>query len=647
MPVKLMNSVVLKVFTDETSILPTAEEIYAAVFEGAHSVRGIPVSGEEFLATGLNFSRDTADPLVVLENSADLGSPEINCRLVARQQTFEGDVTIHNGQVLDYAICGGRWIPLIAGTLDDVNRFLADSGLGHFGPITLAQYMKLLRMTNGSLTVKDKTANTLQASSVALRLSGEPPPTFTGSLYPYQLDGYRWLSFMNRGGLGCIIADEMGLGKTVQVICLILNEVQRGHRPNLVLAPATLLENWRRELARFGPHLNLVIHAGSRRTGLAEGLRSFDAVIASFETAVADVSLFRNVHWNLLILDEAQGIRNPGAKRSIQLKTIPRKMGVAVTGTPVENRLSDLWSITDFAVPGLLGKLSEFETQHPDTVDGAALLEPVVSPIILRRRVSDVAKDLPERIDIPQPLELDAESADAYEQIRAEAATGNSGTATITALTKLRMFCTHPWIADRMREVPDAANCSVKFRRLFEILEEIIAEGGKALIFTSYQRSIDLLVAEIRSRMGTPTDFIDGRVGVPERQQKVDSFAAKPKSAVLVLNPKAAGVGLNITAANHVIHYNLEWNPAVEDQASARAHRRGQTRPVTVHRFFYINTVEEVISERMDRKRELATTAIVGTDGRDQEMDDILRALRISPATAQEKLIKSHGYKCD
>jgi SNF2 family DNA or RNA helicase len=356
-------------------------------------------------------------------------------------------------------------------------------------------------------------------------------------------------------------------------------------------------------------------------------------VIASFETAVADISLFRNVRWDLLILDEAQGIKNPTAKRSIQLKTIPRNIAIAVTGTPVENRLKDLWSITDFAVPSLLGQLREFEKRHPDTIDGAALLEPIISPIILRRRVAEVAQDLPERIDIPQPLELDTASADAYEQIRVAAAAENSGAATITALTKLRMFCTHPWLADSLRDVPDAAQCSVKFSRLLEILEEIISEGGKALIFTSYQQSIDILVSEIPSRTGIPADYIDGRVPVPERQAKVDAFTALPSSAVLVLNPKAAGTGLNITAANHVIHYNLEWNPAVEDQASARAHRRGQTRPVTVHRFFYINTVEDVIDDRMKRKRELATTAIVGTDGSKQEMDDILRALRISPAS--------------
>lgn len=632
MPVNLVNNSVLEIVAGQNRFLPTAEEIYSVVFEAAKELHGIPVAVGEFQATGIEFTADAADPVVLLETRQNNGTPEISCTLIARQQGLAAPVSTHEGRPLDYAIAGKQWLPLPIGTLDESRNFLKSAGMQNFGPATLAQYMTIIRLKNPALIIEDRTQNTLQASSVAPTLTGNPPASFKGSLYHYQLDGYRWLSFMRRGGLGSVIADEMGLGKTVQVICLILESVQAKATPNLVVAPATLLENWRRELARFGPELKVLIHGGSRRTGLPAQLKAFDVVITSFETAVSDISMFRNVNWNLFVLDEAQGIKNPAAKRSIQLKTIPRNTAVAVTGTPVENRLKDLWSITDFVVPSLLGTLPEFEKRHPDTMQGASDLEPIVSPIILRRLVSEVARDLPERIDIPQPLELDAESAEAYEQIREAAAAENPTAAAITALTKLRMFCTHPWLTDKLKHHNDAAECSPKFSRLLEILEEIISEGGKALIFTSYQDSIDLLVSEIASRAGVQTDFIDGRVPVPARQKKVDDFAACPTSAVLVLNPKAAGTGLNITAANHVIHYNLEWNPAVEDQASARAHRRGQTRPVTVHRFFYINTVEEVIDDRMARKRELANAAIVGTDGLEQEMQDILRALRISPA---------------
>jgi SNF2 family DNA or RNA helicase len=197
------------------------------------------------------------------------------------------------------------------------------------------------------------------------------------------------------------------------------------------------------------------------------------------------------------------------------------------------------------------------------------------------------------------------------------------------------MFCAHPWLQNQFTSVADATACSVKLRRLFEILEEIVLSGGKALVFTSYQAAVDLIVTEVARRFQIPTDFIDGRVPVCDRQPKVDAFAKWEGPALLALNPKAAGTGLNITAANHVIHYNLEWNPAVEDQASARAHRRGQTRPVTVHRLFYVNTVEDVISERMIRKRELAKAAVVGTDGSEHDVDDLIRAIRVSPVSAK------------
>jgi SNF2 family DNA or RNA helicase len=280
-----------------------------------------------------------------------------------------------------------------------------------------------------------------------------------------------------------------------------------------------------------------------------------------------------------------------------------------------------------------LGSLGEFERRHPDTIGGASLLEPVVSPLILRRTVAEVAGDLPERINIPQPLELDAESAAAYEAIRSAAALEHSKGAGLAVLQKLRMFCTHPWLAKNFENVADASLCSIKMKRLFEIIEEIVGSDGKAIVFTSYSESVDLIRTEIASRFGIYTDFIDGRVEIMERQEKVDSFSAQKSSAVLVLNPKAAGVGLNITAANHVIHYNLEWNPAVEDQASARAHRRGQTRAVTVHRLFYLNTVEEIIDDRMSRKRDLANAAIIGTDGQENDVSDILNALRISPVS--------------
>ncbi len=618
-----------------TSFSPTAAEIYSVVFEDAQSLRGAAVTAAEFRSCGIQFTEYVADPFISLEVESGSGSHEIRCCFRAKFGATEALVAQDATGPLDYAIGNGRWMPLPAGAVEEARKILSGLEIKSFGKITLAQYMKISRWRGQGVSVEDRTSNALSAATIAPALQGDIPQAFVGKLYDYQANGFRWLSFMVRSGLGGIIADEMGLGKTVQVICLLLEARASKSTPNLVIATTTLLENWRRELARFAPSLSVAVHSGSRRTGYPAELSRHDVVICSYDTAVADVSLFRNVRWNLVVVDEAQNIKNPRAKRSTQLKTIPRKCAVAVTGTPVENRLQDLWSITDFVLPSLLGSLSEFEHRHPDTISGASLLEPVVSPLILRRTVAEVAGDLPERIDIPQPLELDAQSAQAYEAIRSAAAAGHSQGAGLAVLQKLRMFCTHPWLTNDFSEIADAGDCSVKMKRLFEIMEEIVESGGKAIVFTSYSGSVDLIRTEIASRFGIFTDSIDGRVAVPERQQKVDAFSSHKSAALLVLNPKAAGVGLNITAANHVIHFNLEWNPAVEDQASARAHRRGQTRAVTVHRLFYANTVEEVIDDRMQRKRDLANAAIVGTDGQENGMDDILQALRISPVSAQ------------
>lgn len=617
------------------TFLPSAAEIYSVVFAEARSLRGVPVSSDEFEASGIKFSEYVADPVISLESRIGPEGTGVRCVFRAKRGSIEVEVGGNETGPCDYAVGNGLWMPLPQDASAEARQILANAGVKTFGQITLAQYMKLCRSTGSGVTIEDRTANTLAAGSLAPSLTGQVPAGLNGKLYGYQLDGFRWLSFMVQNGLGAIIADEMGLGKTVQVICLLLQEKARSTSPNLVIATTTLLENWRREIARFAPSLRVLVHSGPRRTGYPADLLKHDVLVCSFDTAVADISLLRNVRWNLVIADEAQNIKNPDAKRTIQLKRIPRSCAIAVTGTPVENQLQDLWSITDFVLPSLLGTLGEFERRHPDTTSGAALLEPVISPVLLRRTVAEVAGDLPERIYISQPLQLDADCVQAYEEIRAEALASHPKGGALAALQNLRMFCTHPWLTNQFQDIRDPADCSPKLKRLFEIMEEIVSCEGKALIFTSYSESLDLIQAEIAQRFQIPSHIIDGRVAIPERQRIVDAFSAHQSSAVLVLNPKAAGVGLNITAANHVIHFNLEWNPAVEDQASARAHRRGQTRPVTIHRLFYSGTVEEVIDERMQRKRELADTAIVGTDGQENDVDDILRALKMSPASSR------------
>ena len=421
----------------------------------------------------------------------------------------------------------------------------------------------------------------------------------------------------------------MGLGKTIQIIALFASESFEGRVPFVVVAPGTLLENWRREIERFAPSLRTLIHRGAERTGFPDELATNDVVLTSYDALIRDLPLFRRINWNVVVLDEAQAIKNPETRRASAVKMLPRRVGIAVTGTPVENRLRDLWSIADFVVPGFLGTQAAFESAFQDDTRDAEYLEPLVSPILLRRRVTDVAKDLPERIEIPQAIELDPRQAEAYEAIRQATVDEYGGRASLVALLRLRMFCTHPSLVEDTHSDPSLA--STKYQRFIEIVDEIFANAEKVVLFTSFNAMSDMIVADISRRFGVYTRNINGGTPMQDRQTIIDKYSNIAGGALLVLNPRAAGTGLNITAANHVIHYTLEWNPAVEDQASARVYRRGQTRTVTVHRLFYANTVEEIVNERLTRKRNLSATAVVGTDGRDEGIEDILLALRKSP----------------
>jgi len=334
------------------------------------------------------------------------------------------------------------------------------------------------------------------------------------------------------------------------------------------------------------------------------------------------------VQWNFIALDEAQAIKNPVTLRARSVCAIPKKTGLAITGTPIENSLEDVWSILEFSCPGVMGPLDAFRRRFENTIDGALALEPAVSPLILRRRVADVAGDLPARIDIPVAIEMPGVEAVQYEQLRREILQQYGASATLVSLTKLRQFCAHPFLPTPLRG--DPADYSAKYVRLVEILDEILGLREKVIIFTSFQLMIDLLVSDLEDRFDVPAFSIDGRTPVSDRLNTVDRFSNVAGAAVLVLNPRAAGTGLNIVAANHVIHYNLEWNPAVEDQASARAHRRGQQRPVTVHRLFYASTVEEIVDRRVAMKRELSAAAVVGSLS-DEGLVSVAEALRVSP----------------
>lgn len=400
----------------------------------------------------------------------------------------------------------------------------------------------------------------------------------------------------------------------------------------MVVAPVTLLENWKREFSKFAPTVRTLIHHGSSRTGRYKDLLTPDVVIISYGTAVSDVAMLNMIRWGIVVLDEAQNIKSPSAARTKAVKRLNREIGIAVTGTPFENHMTDIWSLLDFISPGLMGTEPEFNALFDDDNRSAINIEPILSPLMIRRRVSEVARDLPERVGIPVILQMDDYESLMYEEQRRKIIEelGNKR-ATLVALQKLRMYCTHPSLIDESAAFLDPAKTSSKYSRLCEILLEVISQGDKAILFTSYTKMFEILRYDIPNRLGIPVLEINGETPVQERQPIVDRFSSYIGPILLVLNPRAAGTGLNITAANYVIHYNLEWNPALEDQASARAYRRGQERTVFVYRLYYADTVEQIVNERIETKRDISELAVVGTKGTYENRDDILAALMMSP----------------
>ena len=441
-------------------------------------------------------------------------------------------------------------------------------------------------------------------------------PRFEANLYPYQEKGYRWLSEAAGAGLGCLLADEMGLGKTVQVIALLEERCSQGLGPSLVIVPVTLIENWRRELHRFAPALRVYAHHGPSRARYGGAFNAVDVVLVGYDTAARDVGVFLGRDWDLIVMDEAQNVKNPDTQRTQLIRQFPRYAAIMMTGTPVENGTLDLWSLADFAVPGYLGTREHFVAclgERPE------LLARAIKPLLLRREVADVATDLPERVDADVAVDMFEGESSGYNELiasmRGQANRGNF----LALITKLRQYTAHPaLVSDFTPEDPIAT--SAKLARLTEMLGEVFEANGKVLILSAFHAMSDIISRVIRERLYVQSWIIDGRTPTKSRQQIVDAFSAHDGAAALVLHPMTGGTGLNITAANHVIHYTLEWNPAKESQATARAFRRGQELPVFVHRLIYPGTIDEVIANVLQQKRNLAGQVIGPSDALELDM---------------------------
>jgi len=459
------------------------------------------------------------------------------------------------------------------------------------------------------------------------RLEPVPAPTdFEGTLRPYQERGLAWLSFLQSLGLGGVLADDMGLGKTIQMLALMLADERPG--PTLLVCPMSLVGNWKREAERFAPSLRVHVHHGAERARgkrFTEAVADSDLVVTTYALAARDAAALAEIEWHRVVVDEAQAIKNAATRQAVAVRALPARHRIAVTGTPVENRLADLWSIMEFANPGLLGSAAAFKRTFAEPVERrgdeavAERLRRLVGPFVLRRVKTDksVISDLPDKIEMEILCNLTAEQASLYQAVvddmmtKIEMSEGIERRGLVLAtMTKLKQVCNHP--AQLLRDGSRLAGRSGKLARLEEILEEVLAGDEKALMFTQYAGFGGMLRSHLAARFGREVAFLHGGVPKAERDAMVARFQdGSPSSpALFVLSLKAGGTGLTLTAANHVIHVDRWWNPAVEDQATDRAFRIGQTRNVQVRKFVCAGTMEEKISAMIRDKRGLAAKIV-------------------------------------
>ncbi|WP_329237674.1 DEAD/DEAH box helicase [Streptomyces sp. NBC_01460] len=460
------------------------------------------------------------------------------------------------------------------------------------------------------------------------------PEALDATLRDYQLRGLNWLHTMTSLGLGCCLADDMGLGKTITLIALHLHRQGVGSAagPTLVVCPTSLMGNWQREIERFAPGTPVRRFHGASRS--LEGLADGEFVLTTYGTMRLDAARLAQASWGMVVADEAQHVKNPRSATARGLRTIGARARVALTGTPVENNLSELWAILDWTTPGLLGRLGTFRTRYASAVEGgsdpaaAERLASLVRPFLLRRCKSDpgIAPELPPKTETDRTVSLTAEQTGLYEAVvreTLEEITGADGFArrglVMKLLTALKQICNHP--AQYLKEEqPRIVDRSGKVELLDELLDTILAEGAAVLVFTQYVQMARLLEQHLAAR-GIRTQFLHGGTPVPEREAMVNRFQAG-EAPVFLLSLKAAGTGLNLTRAGHVVHFDRWWNPAVEAQATDRAYRIGQTQPVQVHRLIAEGTVEDRIAAMLTRKQGLADAVLGGGEAALSELSD-------------------------
>ncbi|MDP3276053.1 MAG: DEAD/DEAH box helicase [Deltaproteobacteria bacterium] len=597
----------------------------------------------KFWAEGIASLRALREPMIELQVPASLEKAVTRKRLQTRVRVgmdgdwirgsvrFDaGDTSVDLAKLRAALTSGARWVSLDDGSLAEITRDLEDA-VRELEDITDASgCVEITRLSVGRmerLAALDPEAE-LDSSLRALRESiktapvqeGKVPVGLRAELRGYQKAGLGWLQFIKDLRAGGILADDMGLGKTITTLAMILwQRENEGTKPTLVVAPTSVITNWLREASRFAPDLRVVLLHGERRFERHALAQRADLVITSYGVLRSDVEVLSKIDWRIVALDEAQTIKNAGSSASEAARRLKADMRLALSGTPVENRLGELWSIMDFVNPGLLGTLRDFERRYelPITHDGdamaAARLRAVVRPFVLRRTKREVLTELPAKEEIARVIELapvqrkmyDAMSAILRDEIGREVkekGVGKSSFHVLTALLRLRQMACDPRLVDPATDPSHSA----KREAFLEIARNLVSEGRRALVFSGFRQLLELWRGDLDAE-GIRYEYLDGTT--TDRDARVHRFQTGDATLFLI-SLKAGGTGLNLTAADTVIHVDPWWNPAVEEQATDRAHRMGQTRSVTVYRLIAEGTVEEKITALKARKKDLADAVV-------------------------------------
>ena len=607
-------------------------------------------------------------------NLVATGSPALSSGLLTRDAiaSFDwrlaiGDVELTEEELRELAAAKeplirlrGRWHALRADEVERALRFLERRGRSA-GVVELVRAVSGLETDEAGVELGDvrldETLDDLLAGADERRFRPLPTPAgMRHDLFPFQERGHGWLRMLGDLRVGGILADDMGLGKTVQAIAALVSEREEGDTevgPTLVVSPMSVAQQWAREIARFAPRLRVHLHHGPTRLGgdtFVAAARASDVVVTSYDVATRDVEVLSRIEWDRLLLDEAQDAKNPRTKRHRALRRIPRRRALALTGTPIENRLGELWAIMDLVNPGLLGSREAFERSLARPIearrDALALerLRSLVGPFVLRR-----AKDAPE-VDLELPpitiekvrCHLTVEQASLYRatvdrwmpRIEAHEKAFDRRGAVLAMLGQLKQLCNHPELVVPSGRALEGR--SGKLERLVDLLAAVPA-SDKALVFTQYP-GFDRLARHLEERLGRAVGFFHGGLSARARDELVARFETEPDPAFLVVSLRAGGRGLNLPAANHVFHFDRWWNPAVEQQATDRVHRLGQRKPVFVSSLVCTATLEERIDALLDSKRELAEQVMASRADdwlAELDLDEIRAAVALAPGAIE------------